>query len=99
MALVNRWPNSPDYNVLLRIMEGVIEKMETKHMQSWRDKELFERSGLVAVAARGFYGEVQQEINYHSSEFLGNIAQEELNKEVAQMSPEEFIRRSFGPEE
>jgi hypothetical protein len=98
-ALVNRWPNSPDYNVLLRIMEGVLETLETEHMQSWKDTQLFERTGIGAVFARRFYEKTQFEINYHASEFLGDQAAEQLNEQVKQMSPEEMIRRSFGSDD
>ena len=98
-AVVSRLPNSTEYNAILRIMEGEIEKLETEHMKSWRDKELFERTGLIAVSARAFYERFQIEINYHSSEFRGEEAAAELDRAVKEMSPEEFIRQGFGLDE
>jgi hypothetical protein len=94
-STVARLPNSPEYNVILRIMEGELEKLETEHMQSYKDRDSFDRSGLIAVAARLFYERFQVEVNFHSSEFIGNIEDERINKEVEQMSPEEFVRRAF----
>ena len=98
-VIVARLPNSLEYNVILRIMEGELEKMETSHMQNYLDKDLFERTGLMAVAARMFYERIQHEINYHSAEFVGNAAEAELEAAVKQMSPEEFLRQGFGIEE
>jgi hypothetical protein len=91
-------PNSPTYNVILRILEGEIEKLETEHMQAWRDKDLFERTGLVAVSARMLYEKFQIEVNYHSAEFMGAMEAATTERVVAEMSPEEFIRQSFGIE-
>lgn len=94
-STVARLPNSPEYNVILRIMEGEIEKLETAHMKCWQDKELFERTGLIAVAARGFYEKTQQEINYHSSEFVSAQIAAVEDQAAEQMTPEEFIRKAF----
>ena len=97
-ATVSRLPNSPTYNVILRILEGEIEKLETEHMQAWRDKDLFERTGLVAVSARMLYEKFQIEVNYHSAEFVGAMEAATTERVVAEMSPEEFIRQGFGIE-
>ena len=95
-AIASRLPNSSEYNFVLRVLEGEIIKLETEHMQNWRDKDLFERTGLVAVASRMLYERFQSEINYHSSEYLGAQEAYEVEQEVAELSPEEFIRRGFG---
>lgn len=95
LSTIARLPNSPEYNVLLRIMEGEIEKLETTHMKVWRDKELFERTGLIAVAARGFFESIQVEVNYHSTQFIGDVEADAIDKQVADMTPEEFIRKAF----
>jgi hypothetical protein len=95
-AIASRLPNSSEYNFILRVLEGEIIKLETEHMQNWRDKELFERTGLVAVASRMLYERFQSEINYHSSEYLGAQEAYEVEQEVAELSPEDFIRRGFG---
>lgn len=95
-VIASRLPNSPEYNFILRIMEGEIEKLETEHMRTWKDEKLFERTGLIAVAARMFYERVQVEINHHSSEYLGDQEAEQIEQEVKEMTPEEFIRRGFG---
>lgn len=89
-------PNSLLYNVILRIMEGEIEKMETEHLSVWKKKEEFERTGLVAVSARLFYERVQKEINFQISEFIGNEEARTEEEKVKQMSPEELIRKAFG---
>ena len=95
-AIASRLPNSSEYNFVLRVLEGEIIKLETEHMQNWRDKDLFERTGLVAVASRMLYERFQSEINYHSSEYLGAQEAYEVEQEVAELSPEDFIRRGFG---
>ena len=95
-AIASRLPNSAEYNFILRVLEGEIIKLETEHMQNWRDKDLFERTGLVAVASRMLYERFQSEINYHSSEYLGAQEAYEVEQKVAELSPEEFIRRGFG---
>jgi hypothetical protein len=98
-AVVATLPNSSAYNVILRIMEGEIEKLETLHMLSWRNKEEFERTGLIAVAARSFYTQLQNEINYHSIEFSGEQQAIQIEKAVEEMTPEEFMRKGFGLDE
>jgi hypothetical protein len=97
-STVSRLPNSPTYNVVLRILEGEIEKLETEHMQAWRDKELFERTGLVAVSARMLYEKFQIEVNYHSAEFVGAMDAAANEQAIAEMTPEDFIRQGFGIE-
>jgi hypothetical protein len=97
-AVVARLPNSSEYNTILRIMEGELEKLETEHMRSWLDKEKFDRTGIGAALCRIFYERIQQEINFHSGEFMGNQASAELEQEVESMSPEDFMRKSFGVE-
>jgi hypothetical protein len=95
-AIASRMPNSPEYNFSLRVLEGEIEKFETAHMKNWANKEAFERTGLIAVAARLLFERFQNEINHHSSEYLGAQEMKEFDEEVSEMSPEEFIRRGFG---
>lgn len=98
MQIVSSLPNSAVYNVILRIMEGEIEKLETRHLQLYDDKDKFDRSGLIAVAARVFYENIQKEINHQSSEFFGNKEAEEIEKQTASMTPEEILRKGFGYE-
>jgi len=98
-SAVSRLPNSNEYSAYLRIQEGELEKLETEHMQNWRDKDLFERTGLIAVAARTFYERCQIEVNYHAAEFHGEEVNAAYTQETEQMSPEEFIRKGFGMEE
>jgi hypothetical protein len=98
-VIAARLPNSNEYNFVLRVLEGEIIKLETEHMQTWRDKDLFERTGLVAVASRMLYERFQNEINFHSSEYLGAQEAYDVEQEVAELSPEDFIRRGFGMEQ
>ena len=95
-AIASRLPNSPDYNFILRVAEGELQKLETAHLKTWADKEMFERTGLMAVAARVFFERLQNEINFHSSEFLAEEEAEKIDQEAWEMTPEEFIRRGFG---
>ena len=96
MAIVSQLPNSPVYDTILRIMEGELEKLETEHLKHWKNTEVFDRTGLVAVAARIFYENVQKEINYFVTEYQGNREYEAAETEVAMISPEELMKRSFG---
>lgn len=94
-SLISRLPGTPLYNTILRLMEGEIEKLETIHLQSWRDKELFNSTGLIAVAARLSFEAFQKEVLYQTEEVLGIKKNEEIVKESIQLSPEEFFKRSF----
>lgn len=96
--LLSQLPNSALYNVLLRLMEGELEKLETLHLQSWAEKDKFERTGLIAVAARVFYEGVQKEVNYQSAEAVSAREAEEIDRKVADMTPEEILRSGFGME-
>ncbi|MGH7744524.1 MAG: hypothetical protein ACREQ5_06855 [Candidatus Dormibacteria bacterium] len=98
LSILAQAPNSQFYNVVLRVMEGELEKLETEHMAQWKEKEKFERSGLVAVAARVFYERIQREINFHVSEFMGNEEARQEEEKAKQMSAEELVRREFGLE-
>lgn len=95
-AMVSHLPNSPEYNLILRIMEGECEKLETAHMSAWKDEKVFQRTGLIAVSARVFFEQFQREINYHSGEYRSVLETINVQKEVAAMTPEEFIRKGFG---
>lgn len=97
--LAARVPNSSEYNFILRILEGELEKLETEHMRTWKDKDLFERTGIVAVAARTLYERLQIEMNYHASMYEGELEAAVAEQSAAEMTPEEFIRKSFGMEE
>lgn len=95
-SIVSRLPNSAEYNIILRLLEGEIEKLETAHLKSWRDKEAFVSTGLVAVAARITYENFQKEVNYQASEFVGQRQFEEIEEEVSKMSPAAMFAKSFG---
>ena len=99
MAAIATLPNSPLYQVILRVMEGELTKLETAHMQKWGDRESFDRSGLIAVAARIFFESVQKEINYQTEEYLGIQLEQEAKQEELATTPEQFMRRSLGLEQ
>jgi len=98
LALAARLPNSSEYDLILRIFEGELQKLETEHMQSYRDKETFERTGLIAVSGRLLFERLQNEINFHSSEFRGELEAALAEKDSETMTPEEFIKKGFGME-
>ena len=93
---VARFPNSGDYNITLKILEGEIEKLETEHLTHWKDTEKFDRTGLVAVAARMLYERYQMEINYHAGAFANALGEIATQEEVKNLTSEEIIKRSFG---
>jgi hypothetical protein len=97
-AIAARLPNSDIYNVTLRILEGEALRLETEHMQAYKDKELFERTGLMAVTARLLYERFQMEVNYHAAEYRGELEAATVQQRVDEMSPEDFIRQGFGME-
>lgn len=94
-SVIARLPNSSEYNVILKIMEGELEKMETECFQRALEKDVFDRMGLMAAAARKFYERFQIEINWHSSEFVGSQLGNQIDAEVENMTPEELVRRAF----
>ena len=94
VMLVN-WAKSAEYDVFLTLSEGIIEQQETAHFQVWKDKESFERTGLVAVAMRLFFERLQKEVNHQLDEFSGELEFARTQEEVEQTSPEEMIQRSL----
>jgi len=94
VILVN-WISSPAYKVWQKLSEGIIEKSETGHFQNWKDKEAFERTGLVAVAQRLFYEEQQKEIKTQVDEFRSEIDFARKKKESLLESPEDQITREL----
>ena len=90
-----QWYGTSAYNVFVKIANGEIEKAETRHFQNWKDKEVFERTGLIAVALRMFFETLQQEFNHHVDEFRGEVAfakqTEELDR-IKRDDPESLIQ-------
>lgn len=86
---------SQDWQVFVKLAMGEIEKAETEHFQAWKDKEAFERTGLVAVAQRLFLERLDKEIRHHVDEFAGEVEFARTKQEISQMSPEEFIQRDI----
>ena len=95
LVILANWVNSPAYAVWQKLSEGVIEKTETAHFQNWKDKEAFERTGLVAVSQRMFYEQVQCEIKKQVDEFAGEIEFARKKVEMMKVSPEEQIVKEF----
>ncbi len=94
-VMLASWARSTEYSVFLRLAEAIIEVTETKHFQLWKDKEVFERTGLVAVAQRDFFEQLQKEVNTQYSEFQGELEFLRTEQELQTESPEEAIQRSF----
>ena len=94
-VMLANWARSAEYSIFLRLAEALIEVSETQHFKSWRDKEVFERTGLIAVAKRDFFEQIQKEVNTQYSEFQGELEFLRTEQELQTESPEEAIQRSF----
>lgn len=94
LSLVN-WATSTEYKIFLRLAESIIERSETSHLRTWKDKEAFERTGLVAVAQRLFFERLQKEVNNQYDEFAGELEFVRQEKGVASLSPEQRIQDSL----
>lgn len=95
MVLLVQGVNSPFYAVLMKLFEGELEKLETTHFKTWKDKEAFERTGLFAVAARIFLERAGEEIRKQSDEFAGELEFIKKKKEQLTQSLEQQIRDEF----
>lgn len=94
-----QWYGSPAYNVFIKLANGEIEKSETYHFQTWKNKKLFYATGLKAVAIRDFFEKLQSEMNHQIDEFAGEVEfvkQTRLTEQTLKTSPEEMIQQSFG---
>jgi len=87
--------SSPAYAVLLKLMEGEIEKAETGHFKKWQDQDLFQRSGIFCVAMRTFMERLQTEIQRQVEEFAGEVEFARTTKSQLEKSPEEQIQDEF----
>jgi hypothetical protein len=87
--------SSPAYAVIMKLMEGEVEKAETDHLKSWRDEVLFQRTGIFAVAMRIFMERVQMEVNRQVEEFAGEVDFARNKKKELETSPEEQILQEF----
>jgi hypothetical protein len=90
-----QWFGTPAYQVWLKLSEGEIEKMETAHFQSWKDKETFERTGLVSVSARLFFEAVQKACKHQMEEFSGEVEFARTKRELLQTSLEDQAKKEF----
>jgi len=84
----------PHYQILLRLMEGEVERGETDHMKAYKDKELFERTGLIAVAQRIFFERVQKEIEHQKMELQGLLEEQQVSEQLKQVPLEELMKES-----
>lgn len=96
LSLAAQLPNSPAYQLILKLLEGEIQKLETEHFRSWKNTEQFTNTGFAAVAAQLLYERLQKEVNYHSSEYQGKQEFEAAEAQAEKMSPKEFFEKSFG---
>lgn len=86
--------NMPHYQILLLLMEGEVERGETEHMRAYKNKEEFERTGLVAVAQRIFYERIQKEVEHQKQELLDLLEEHEASATLKQVPLEELMKRS-----
>lgn len=94
LALAN-WASSTEYAIFQVLAEGIIEEQVTAHLRCWKDKDSFERTGLVAVAMQTFYERLQKEVKHQYEEFQGELEFVKQETVKDQTSPEELIQRSF----
>lgn len=92
-SLLASGSTSPFYQLILRLMEGEIEKAETEHFRAYRDREQFDRLGVVAVAMRIFFERVQTEIDYQRDEYFGEVEQQQADEELKKIPAVELVRR------
>jgi hypothetical protein len=95
LVILATWVSSPAYRVWQKLSESVIEKCETAHFQNWKDAEAFQRTGLVAVASRMHYEQVQLEAKRAVEEFSGELDFARIKKEQLKVSPEQQIQDQF----
>src|SRR6266576_1764576 len=90
-VVLAQWFGSASYDIFVKLANGEIEKAETAHFNQWKNKEAFERTGLVAVATRLLFERIQKEINRQVEEFSGEIEFAKQAQEFSETSPEEII--------
>jgi hypothetical protein len=92
------WYGTPAYQVWMKLSQGEIEKLETSHFQNWKDKEAFERTGLLAVSARIFFERIQNECTRQMDEFSGEVEFIKQKKDLLGTSLEDQVKKEFKPE-
>ena len=95
LAILSAFAKSPAYRVWQKLSEAILEKTETGHFRNWKDKEAFERTGLVAVAQRTFYEELQLEMKRQLDDFATDYDVVKRKKEALSLSLEEQIVQEF----
>ena len=92
------WYGTPAYEVWVKLSQGEIEKLETAHFQNWKDREAFERTGLLAVSARIFFERIMSECTRQMEEFSGEVAFLKQKKDLLNTSLEDQVKQEFRPE-
>jgi hypothetical protein len=91
LVLLVQGATSPFYQVLMKLAEGELEKLETAHFKCWKDEAEFQRTGLLAVAARIFLERLGQEVQRQADEFASEIAFVKQKKDSLMIDPEQMI--------
>ena len=94
-VILAQFANSPAHAVFLKLAEGEIEKAETDHFKTWKDKKEFQRTGIFAVAMRIFLERLSAEIQRQVEEFSGEVEFAKQKKAQLQKSPEQQIQEEF----
>lgn len=89
------WYGTPAYEVWVKLSQGEIEKLETAHFQNWKDREAFERTGLLAVSARIFFERIMSECTRQMEEFSGEVEFIKQKKDLLGTSLEDQIKQEF----
>lgn len=92
------WYGTPAYEVWVKLSQGEIEKLETAHFQNWKDREAFERTGLLAVSARIFFERIMSECTRQMEEFSGEVVFLKQKKDLLNTSLEDQVKQEFRPE-
>lgn len=77
-------PGSKGYEALLKIMNEVIANAESEHFAAYKDRDLFDRTGLIAVSMRAFLEEVKQEINSQVEIFRATAQAKAIERQALQ---------------
>jgi hypothetical protein len=95
LIMLSHFVVSPLYQIFQKLSEGIIEESETKHFKLYKEPTAFDRTGLIAVAQRLFYEELQAKMKWQVDEFNADMDFARAQKKALLASPEELIVQEF----
>lgn len=85
LALLGTLAGTAQWTALLDLMEQLVAQAEEEHLLTYRDAELFQRTGLIAVAMKIFAGRVEAQVT-----LSGQAATDKVKAETAAKKIKEF---------